>query len=139
MANRSLYRINLTGDGQTIAATGNIYRSPAINMRPTLAIQALLLRQSSAAFANTSDLKIDVEYTHQGENIDPPDWSSNVLAFIASTATALAAATDKQDWISLPWTITFEPGMQIRLKFNGIGSNPPDTLLDAKLVVQEQH
>lgn len=133
MSVESLYRVNLTGTGQTINGTGS-YTTPTIDLRTVDQIEALLIRVASVA--GTPDVRVQYQATPDGVTwIDPGDSPD----IISSTAVLFAAKDAPEGWQSVEWAFTKSPSKQIRLVFTGINANPADTVLDAKLLMREKH
>lgn len=92
---------------------------------------ALSLRVDSAGAPNTSDVKVQVQESWDGVNFDA---YADHVDLVSSTL--LSRPSGPGLYNSYPVTGFLAP--YLRFKVTGVGSNPADTVLDARLLFKEE-
>jgi len=116
-----------------------VLTTPTLDVRSAKNIQGLRIKATSVINQSLVDFKVDMAVS---DYIAPPNQPVFVTApvedFDAFTTSILDhwnTTANPTDWQNLPMPAPLAPFIQIR--FTGLSTNPVDTVITVKLIVQE--
>lgn len=125
-------------DSAVLNATGTLTTDP-LDVRSAKVVQAVRVKATSASAQGSVDFSIKMAVSDYGPRANKPDFvTAPVEDYDNFNITILDHwnLTDHPaDWQVIPMPPSFAPWM--KLLFSGLGANPVDTQIIAKLIMME--
>jgi hypothetical protein len=125
-------------DAASLASLG-VLTTPTIDLRSIKNLQSLRIKATSVSAQGSIDFAVDMAVSDYAAPPNKPDFVTAPVedydAFTTSIITSYKGTPLATDWQVFAMPSPLMPF--IKLRFTGIGTNPTDTLVTAKLIVQE--